>query len=124
MLANGEKIEWEGKEYNPLYRAKEQTIIDYVGITEDEQRLIYNHFGKPILCNKEIAREHNTKVQTEIRRKKGVQERSEYDAKRKESSEEQRIRALELRNQGLSQRKISEEMGVSQSSIRDYLKSE
>ena len=38
MAARGEKVVWEGVEVDPRYRFRNETIIELLGITAEEQR--------------------------------------------------------------------------------------
>lgn len=113
----GKKREFAGREWDPRYRHRNQTIIDQLGITADEQALLSTIVGK----SEKRARERLR--QDALRRKAGIQTRSTYDAKRATEAKERRQMALDLADQGLSSRQIAKELGVSKGSVFNYLQS-
>ncbi|MDP9437447.1 MAG: hypothetical protein M3P49_01650 [Actinomycetota bacterium] len=42
MAAKGETVEWQGVQIDPRYRFKTETIIEWLGITDEEQRQMRN----------------------------------------------------------------------------------
>lgn len=98
-----------GQKITPLYRARNETIIDHIGITEGEQRQLLDYFGKPILCNKQVVREYDTARKEKARRAAGAMTREDYEAQAKEHQEKAQV----LRQQGLSYRKIAEKLKCS-----------
>lgn len=116
-MYRGETVEYNGKEYPPLYTPTNQTLIDLFSITDDELLKM-----KTIISPDEKRRRNTVKKQ-EVRREAGVKERKEYDQDRKAQSDNRREQALKLREQGMSIRAIAAEIGVGKSQVSTYLKS-
>lgn len=114
--AEGEKVEFNGRQYPPLYTPRNNTLIQALGITDTEQRQL-----KTIISKGEAAARHADR-ETLRRRLAGIAERSEYLANMASTSEKRRQAALEFRNKGLSQRAIAKEMGISQPRVAKLLK--
>lgn len=108
----GERIEFNGREYVPLYTPKTQTLIDLFDVTNEEME----HLSS--IIDDSERRRRNAAAQTKFRRAAGAVSRAEYEghaAARKE-------RARALRAQGMSIREIAEEMGLSVGSVAGYCK--
>jgi DNA-binding NarL/FixJ family response regulator len=119
MAARGEKItssqeQHGGKEYDPRYTFKNSTIIDWLKITDDEQRRLKT------IISKEIKQERNTEAHRQARREAGAVSRDIYEGKALERRQE----ALRLSSEGLNNSQIAKQMGVSRASVINYLKSE
>jgi hypothetical protein len=110
--AAGEKVEFNGKKFSPLYTPKNQTLIDYLNITPDEERQLAT-----IISEAEAADRHRKRRIDDLR-KSGAIERSSY----LENSEMKRTHALLLRAKGMKQREIAAEMGISIGAVNSYLK--
>jgi hypothetical protein len=105
----GEKVEFNGKKFSPLYTPKNQTLIDYLNITPDEERQLGT-----IISEAEAADRH--------RKRNARSEHSVDRATYVESSEMKRAEARLMRAKGMSQRQIAEQMGISIGSVNAYLK--
>lgn len=114
--ARGETIEFNGQTYSPLYTPRNQTLIDAFQITADEERQL-----KTIISKAEAARRHAER-ERERRRKAGAIDRGEYLKSMATSTEQRRQVALKMRDEGLSQRAIAKELGVSQPLVARLLK--
>lgn len=114
--ANGEKIEHNGREYSPLYTPRNETLIDLLSITDAEQRLL-----KTIISKEEAARRH---AERERQRRKiaGAVERSEYLEQMANTTEQRRQAALELRQQGKTNREIAEALSIHVKSVPRLLR--
>ena len=106
-------MEFQGKKFSPLYTPKNQTLIDYLNITPDEERQLGT-----IISEAEAAERHRKRDEAK-RREAGAVDRASY----LETAEMKRAHALLLRANGMKQREIAAEMGVSLRSVKDYLKS-
>jgi hypothetical protein len=113
-LESGEKVVFEGKSYPPLYTPKNDHLINLFKITSEEQEKLKTIIDKDMVHErrKKRQREH---VKTK-RRDSGVIPRSEYLTKAEENKE----KAMTLKEKGLSIRKIATELGVSKSQIQRY----
>lgn len=104
MHDRGEKIEWQGKLYEPFYRAKNSTLIDALGITTEEQRGLTT-----IIDSREKVRRRNA-----LRAKMARQEYQEDRRNRKEM-------AIEMACGGVSRLEIQKRLAISERTLRNYL---
>jgi hypothetical protein len=146
----GEKIEFKGRTYPPLYTPKNETLIDSFEITNDEMEWMHT------IISREKANQRHQKREEIRRRAVGEREREDYlddvrvapevrtqahrerdEARRRAAGEREREDYLEsekakleakieqaiiLRAKGLNYRAIADEMGVSVASVSSYLK--
>ena len=94
------------------YKQKTATIIEWLNITELEQRSL-----KAVVGSAEKYRRITHK-----RRKAGIKERGTYLADEANKVQAKQEQAKELRAQGLSIAKIQEKIGVSRVTVRKYLR--
>jgi len=113
----GKTREFRGKEVDPRYKHRNSTIIDQLGITQDEQHLLSTVIGN----TEKMARERLR--QGALRRKAGILERTMYLAKVSTAAQDRRQIALDLAEQGLNKTQIAHELSVSRRSVFKYLKS-
>lgn len=111
----GKTRQFAGRDYDPRYRHRNQTIIDQLGITETEQHLLSIIIGKA----EKRARDRLRKAAQ--RRKAGIQTRSAYLAKKATAAQERRQMALDLAHQGLTRGQIASQMGITKRSVFNYL---
>jgi ElaB/YqjD/DUF883 family membrane-anchored ribosome-binding protein len=71
----GEKVEFGGKEYAPLYTPKNDTLINLFQISEDEQRELRT------LISSDIAKERDRARDTARRRAAGAVDRETYESR-------------------------------------------
>lgn len=88
----GERIEWRGRAVNPRYRFRNDTLIDRLEVTEDEQRQL------KCLVGSAEAQRRDTERARRVRREAGALEREEY----LQRSAVRLVEALRLREQGAS----------------------
>ncbi|EKQ5826139.1 helix-turn-helix domain-containing protein [Vibrio parahaemolyticus] len=112
----GEKVEFGGRKYAPLYTPKNDTLINLFEITDEEQRLLKTIISTDMAL--ERRRERDRKRDEERRRAAGAIEREAYLA----AADAKRVQAHELKDAGLSVRAIAKRMGVSVGAISGYLK--
>ena len=101
----GERIEFNGRTYPPLYTPRNRTLLALFDVQDDEMKAL-----KTIITPEEAAerhRERNRKI-----------DRATY----LETAEQRQAYARLLRAKGLSIRDISAEIGVSKSQIHRYLR--
>lgn len=108
----GETVEFNGRRVPGLYTPRNATLIDTFRITPEEQRLLKT------IISKDEARCRDAERKRTQRREAGAVERSEYEA----TAQHRREVARALRAEGLKQREIAEQLGVSESAVRSYLK--
>ncbi|WP_163650711.1 helix-turn-helix domain-containing protein [Modicisalibacter sp. 'Wilcox'] len=114
--AAGERIEFNGRQYPPLYTPRNDTLIRAFDITEEEQRQLKT------VISKEEARRRDAERKRKSRLAAGAVERSAYLDTMSSQTEQRRETALKLRAQGLSQRAIAKEMGITQPRVAQLLK--
>jgi hypothetical protein len=107
--AQGKKVAWEGLEIDPRYRLKNQTIIDILEITAEEEREM-----KTIISDEERRQRHREKEQVRKRDAGEVQmTRKEYEGR----AQDRRAEARRLATEGLSLRQIAKKLGISKSAV-------
>lgn len=111
QAAQGKTITWRGREIDPRYHFRNETIIEWLEITPEEQREMRTLLGVDELKRRD--REQHT----QSRRAQGTLPREEYLAQ----SKERRQRAQGLRQAGKSYREIARELGCSVSEAHRLL---
>lgn len=107
----GERIDFNGRQYVPLYTPRSQTLIDLFEITDSEMASLRS------IVTPEERRRRNATAQMKVRRTAGAMPRSEYLNHAKARQE----RARALRAEGKKVKEIAEEMGLSVRTIKGYL---
>lgn len=110
--ARGETFEHEGKSRDPRYWFRNETLVDWLGITGEEAAQL-----KTILPAEE-ARRRNTERHREARRAAGDMERSAY----LQQAAEKRERVRSLKAQGTSNSAIARALGIPRTTVVGYLK--
>lgn len=108
----GEKVEFNGVEYSPLYTPKNQTLIDLFGIERKEESQLKTIISKAEAMRRDAERKRNARAEA------GAMDRQTYQS----NAEAKREQARALREQGLSIRAIADQMSVSVGAIAGYLK--
>jgi len=101
----GEKVEFGGKQFAPLYTPKNDTLINLFRITDDEQRQLRT------IISESIARERDRERHAARRRAAGA---------KAHGTEQDRATARLMRAQGMSLRAIAAELGVSHEIVRRW----
>ncbi len=105
MAARGEHVDWDGRMVDPRYYFKNQTIIEWLEITADEER------DMQVLISSDEARRRDTEQQRKRRREAGMVSRDEY-LEGTLAREREPIIARLRDEEGMSLRQISRETGV------------
>ena len=112
----GEKIEFNGRQYPPLYTPRNSTLMGLFDITDEE-------VGK---LKTIISKEEATKRHRERNRLSGCQKRRELGAVDRatylETAEQRRVEARLRRSRGESLRQIAEALGVTHQAVIAMLK--
>ena len=112
----GGKVEWGGQERDTRYRLRHETIIERLDITREEEQEM------EVIISKETKRQHNRMQQRRSRRSRGVRPRAEYIAEAREGRQHQRRVAKELKDKGMSLRKIGKALGgISHTQVKRLL---
>lgn len=110
----GKTIEYAGVPLDPRYRFKNETILEMLQITPAEERKM-----KTIISRDEGRRRDRERKERE-RREAGSMPRVAY----LEAATKRREEARELHADGLTQRRISERLGISERQVRRLLSEE
>jgi hypothetical protein len=108
----GERVEFGGKKFPPLYTPRNDTLINLFQISDKEQRELRT------LISPAIAAERDADRARARRRAAGAVDRAAY----LEIACAKQAHALCLKNQGLSVRAIAAQMGVSVGAVSGYLR--
>ena len=112
----GEKVDFLGKKYNPLYTPKNSTLIDTFGVSHDEQLQLKTIISKDL--SKERKRTRDRKNSEERRRNAGSINREFYEEHARKHYHE----VMKLKEEGLSLRDIAEQIGISKSKVSYLLR--
>jgi hypothetical protein len=108
----GEKVEFNGRKYPPLYTPRNSTLMGLFAITDEEVTRL-----KTIITDEEAA-ERDAERHRQRRRVLGAVDRAAYLETIKETAEQRRAQARLLRAKGLSWAEVGREMGVSATAAR------
>lgn len=121
QAATGKTIEWNGRKVSPLYRFKNETIVEWLGVTESEMRALnLKHLVSPKIRQEN----HQARWRQKWHKKQQVQgrgkrmTREEYEAR----AQERRLKARQMRDQGMSYRSIGEQLKCTEGEIRRLIK--
>jgi Homeodomain-like domain-containing protein len=103
--ARGEKVQYAGVEVDPRYRFKNQTIIELLEITADEEREM-----KTIISDEERRRRDR-------RRKNPEMTRQEYEGR----AADRRLEARRMASEGMSRQEIAKTLGWSKRHVQRVL---
>jgi len=103
----GERIEYNGREYPPLYTPKNDTLIDVFKVTRDEERQLRT------IISESTARERDAARKNARRRAAGA---------KAHGTEQDRASARLMRSNGMSLRAIAAELGVHHDTVREWCK--
>jgi len=111
-FASGERVEFAGREWPALYTPRNDTLVNMLAITDNEQRQL-----RTIMSKAEAAR-RDAERKMKARRAGGVVERSEYEA----GAQHRREVAKALRAAGASNAEIAANLSVHVKSVPRLLK--
>jgi hypothetical protein len=109
--AAGEKVQWKGQQRHPRYWLKNQSIIDRLEITPEEERHLKT------IISEDTRRERDRERKERARRSQGAQPRDEYIADARETRQHTRREAQTLRGEGRSLREIGRVLGISHTQV-------
>lgn len=102
-------MEFQGKQYSPLYTPQNETLAEQFRITREEERQLQTIISE--------AEERHRKRDEARRREAGAVDRASY----LETAEMKRAEARLLRAKGMKQREIAAEMGLNIRVVSRYL---
>lgn len=103
--AAGKRVEWQGLKYDPRYRMRNQTVIEWLEITAEEERQM-----RTLISDDERRRRDRERKQPEMTRR-------EYETR----ATKRRAQARRMAAEGKGSREIADELGISQRTARHYL---
>jgi len=103
----GERVQYNGHEYQPLYTPKNDTLIDVFKVTRDEERQLRTIISRDTAAERHAARE------SARRRAAGA---------KAHGTEQDRASARLMRSNGMSLRAIAAELGVHHITVRNWCK--
>jgi hypothetical protein len=109
--AAGRRVEWAGVDWDPRYKLRNQTIIEWLEIEPEEEREM-----RTIISDDERRRRDRERDEKR-RREDGAMTRREYETR----ATKRRAAARRMTSEGLRIEKIAEALGVSVHSVRSYL---
>ena len=108
----GEKVNFAGKDFAPLYTPRNDTLISLFEITDVEQKELRTIISKSMALDRDRSRKEAA------RRAAGAVDRETY----LKAANTKQAQAQALRAKGLSIRAIAAQMNVSIGSVSGYLK--
>ena len=120
--SGGEMVPWNGQRRDTRYRLTNETIIQILEITPEEQKDLETIVSGE--RKQEIRRQRDRERKEQKRRSEGVVPRKEYLAKSRDNRPHHRTLAKELKARGMSLRRIGSELGKSHTYVRELLNSE
>ena len=112
----GEKVEFNGKQYPPLYTPRNSTLLELFDITDEEVKRLKT------IITKEEAAERDAERHRHKRKESGAVDRTAYLESVKETAEQRRAQARLLRAKGLSWEEVGRAMGISATAARKLAK--
>ncbi len=109
--AAGKRVEWAGVDWDPRYRLRNQTIIEWLEITPEEERQL-----KTVISDEERRRRDRERDEAR-RREAGAMTRRDYFTR----AAKRRAEARRLAAKGLSLRAIGRTLGISHEAARKAL---
>lgn len=114
--AAGEKIEFKGRLWDPRHHFNNETVIEWLEITPEEEREMV------VLISEHERRRRDREYRRKKRRAESVPTRTEYDAKRSAAKARKISIARHLKTCGLATRRIAQSMGVSERTVQRWTK--
>lgn len=112
----GIKRLWKGEEVDPRYKFNNETLINDLEISLDEQR------GLSTIISTEEKNRRKREKRASDRRSKGIPERHEYLRSISSEAAERRSEALRMRQSGMPVSLIAKELHLSKKTVYGYFK--
>jgi DNA-binding NarL/FixJ family response regulator len=107
---------WKGEEVDPRYKFNNETLINDLQISLDEQR------GLSTIISTEEKNRRKREKRASDRRSKGIPERHEYLRSISSEAAERRSEALRMRQSGMPVSLIAKELHLSKKTVYGYFK--
>ena len=117
--ARGETIEFMGREWDPRHHFRNETIIEWLEITPEEEREMVVTISAEEASRRKRLRDRE--YQEKRRRAKGVATHAEHVENRTSSLRKNIAAARQLKRCGLSTEEIAKRRGVSQRTVQRWL---
>lgn len=111
-MAAGERVEYNGRKYPPLYTPRNSTLMCQLQVTPEEERQLQT------IITKDEKRRRDRERDTGRRRSRNEIERGAYLGR----ASDRRSEARRMRQEGLTQREIAARLGVTQQAVSVYLR--
>ena len=108
----GERIEFNGRTYPPLYTPRNRTLLALFDVQDDEMKAL-----KTIITPEEAAERHR-----ERNRENLIDNTTCYKQRRKKVAEQRRLQAQLLRASGLSWMEVGKSLGISAEAARSLVR--
>jgi hypothetical protein len=116
-MARGEWTTFQGRKVPPVYTPKHSTIIDMLGLTDDEMTQL------DVIITDDIKKDRDRDRKRSQRREAGAVDRETYNSNRLLASTDKKVMAIELVvNLGKTTREAAEILGVNQSTVSRWTK--
>jgi hypothetical protein len=115
--ADGKTLEWQGQQRTTRYYLTNKEIIQRLRITPEEEAHLET------IISKDTKQQRDRERKEKNRRSKGIAPRDEYLAEGRANRQHHRTLAKQLREQGMSFRNISSELGISHTQVKRLLES-
>lgn len=117
--AQGRTIEWDGRQIDPRYRFRADTIVDWLSITSAEMR----DCGLRVLVDGDRRRDLAAERKTAERRRKGVKSRDGWKAEKAQARIDLGMKALLMRHrEAMAVPEIAADLGVSERTVQMAMK--
>jgi hypothetical protein len=118
MAARGEKVEFMGREWDPRHHFRNETIIEWLEITPEEEREMVVTVSA--MEESRRKRDRDRDYQDKRRRAKGVPTRAEHNKCTNAALRKRIAAASQLKKCGASTAQIAARMGVSQRTVQRW----
>jgi hypothetical protein len=116
-MSKGEWTTFQGRKVPPVYTPKHSTIIDMLGLTDDEMTQL------DVIITDDIKKDRDRDRKRLQRREAGAVDRETYNSNRLLASADKKVMAIEfVVNLGKTTREAAEILGVNQSTVARWTK--
>lgn len=120
--AAGERVEWNGQQRSPLYQYSKDTVINLIGLTDDEMRGLGLHALISTDLKNERRRDKRREGGRVDRERTTGLDRDGYDTARRQAAEARGAEIDRLRQQGLTWEEVASTLDMTEDAARSVLK--